>query len=158
MIREFFVRNDSFNWIDNLEHIIVNRNNSKSTVTKKKPSELWKPGLDPDDSDDDIQEVYDRLKKKAIRDVERSEVQEFEVGDHVRATMASLYSEARKLVKSGRQKLLPVKYSPNIYIVDKKILPVENIDFQKPYYYLKLKSTNEAVLTETKKNEKEIRL
>ena len=71
--------------------------------------------------------------------------------------MASLYSEARKLVKSGRQKLLPVKYSPNIYIVDKKILPVENIDFQKPYYYLRLKSTNEPVLTETKKMKRKIK-
>ena len=154
MIREFFVRNESFNWVDNLDHIITNRNNSKSTVTKKKPSDLWKPGLDPDDSDEDVQEVYERLKNKAIRDVERSEVQDFQEGDHVRATMASLYSEARKLVKSGRRKLLPVKYSPNIYIVDKTILPVENIDFQKPYYYLRLKSTNEPVLTETKKNEK----
>jgi endo-1,4-beta-D-glucanase Y len=67
--------------------------------------------------------------------------------------MTSLYSEQRKIEKAGHGKLLPVKYSPEIFIVEQVIKPKKNKDFAHPEYILKhLNGT--IVKTEEKKTDK----
>ena len=51
--------------------------------------------------------------------------------------MTSLYSEQRKIQKQGQSKLLPVKFSPEIYIVESVIHPKENPEFANDEYTLK---------------------
>ena len=47
--------------------------------------------------------IVNTLKSRDIKTtLEHVEVQEFKEGDHVRATMTSLYSEQRKIAKKGK--------------------------------------------------------
>jgi len=154
MIREFFVRNQNFDWISVLPNVVKNRNDTKHSVTKRKPDDIWQPGTETHESDSEIEEVEDRLKAKAVKTLERVEVQDFDVGDYVRATMSSLYSEQRKIIKKGSGKLLPVKYSPEVYIVDRVIRPRKNADFNRNQYHLRRSDNNEPIWTEIRKKER----
>ena len=154
MIREGFIRYNTFNWVDYLQNYVNNRNDTKHSITKKKPNAIWQAGVETHSSDSEIEEVEDRLKAQAKRTLERVEVQEFKEGDHVRATMTSLYSEQRKIAKQGKGKLLPVKYSPEVYIVDKVIRPRKNKDFNRNQYQLRRTDNNEPVWTEYRVNER----
>jgi hypothetical protein len=104
-------------------------------------------------SDDEIEEVRTKLIEKAKRDVKKVEASKYNKGDYVRASMTSLYSEQRKIEKAGAGKLLPVKFSPEIYIVESVIKPKENPEFANDEYTLK---TLKGVLLkkETKSNDK----
>ena len=138
MINEGMTRYNSFNWVDHLHEYLNNRNDSKHSVTKKKPNDIWTSGRDLDDFDeDDINETRAKLIGKAKRDVKRVQAAKFVKGDHVRASMTSLYSEQRKIQKKGVGKLLPVKFSPEIYVIEQVIKPKENPDFANEEYVLK---------------------
>ena len=67
--------------------------------------------------------------------------------------MSSLYSEVRAIIKSGRKKLIPVMWSPNIYTIKKRERKPKDIDkdFYKPSYTL-LDSDNNVVLSQIKLN------
>ena len=41
IMRESFIRNDNFNWIDHLQTFCDNRNGAKHSVTKHRPNELY---------------------------------------------------------------------------------------------------------------------
>ena len=45
LIREGFIRNNNFNWIDNLDVYIKNRNESRHSTTKYTPNQIWTEGL-----------------------------------------------------------------------------------------------------------------
>ena len=69
-----------------------------------------------------------------------NKVEIFEVGDKVRILMSSLYAKVRKLIKSDLQKLLPVKYTPNIYVIEKVKKPRgQKKELIKDKYILSLK-------------------
>jgi transposase InsO family protein len=154
-INEGMTRYNSFNWVDHLNEYLNNRNDSKHSITKKKPNDIWVPGhyLKDYENDEDIKEVRTKLIEKAKRDVKKVEASKFNKGDYVRASMTSLYSEQRKIEKAGAGKLLPVKFSPEIYIVESVIKPKENPEFANDEYTLK---TLKGVLLkkETKSNDK----
>jgi len=93
-----------------------------------------------------------KLEDKAKRDIERNKVMELEVGDHVRVLLSALYSSVRKQIKQDNQKLIVVKYSPEIYVIKKVIKPRgEKKDFEKHKYILSDLDGNE-LLTELKVN------
>jgi hypothetical protein len=171
MMREGFIRYKSLNWTDHLQDYIANRNNSKHSVTKQTPKTLWEPGqqklkeLDShqmkniDDkliySDIDQLRVQAKrkLEAKAARDVARFQVEEYKKGDSVRVLNSSLYSKVRKHIKAGNEKLVPVKYSPTIYEIDKIIIPIPGKEeFMNDRYTLIDPDTGEPVLQELKKN------
>jgi transposase InsO family protein len=139
MINEGMTRYNSFNWVEHLSEYLNNRNDSKHSVTKKKPNDIWVPGhyLKDYENDDDIQETRKLLIEKAKRDVKKVEASKFNKGDYVRASMTSLYSEQRKIQKQGAGKLLPVKFSPEIYVIEQIIRPKENPEFANDEYILK---------------------
>jgi len=156
LINEGMIRYNSFNWVDHLDEYLTNRNDTRHGVTKKKPNEIWVPGRNKREfkRDKDVQAIRKKLVEKAKRDVKANEVQEFDKGDYVRASMTSLYSEQRKIEKAGHGKLLPVKFSPEIFIVEQVIKPHKNKDFAHPEYILKhLNGT--IVKTEEKKTDRE---
>ena len=139
MINEGMVRYNSFNWVDHLGEYLNNRNDTRHGVTKKKPNEIWIAGRNKREfkKDKDVQAIRKKLVEKAKKDINRVEVSEYEKGEYVRASMTSLYSEQRKIEKAGNGKLLPVKFSPEVFIVDQVIKPKKNKDFAHPEYILK---------------------
>lgn len=158
MIREGFIKYNTLNWIDYLDDFVDNKNNTKHSVTKHQPNEIWREGIDKDiNDDDDLIDAHNKLTTKAKRDVSNNEIKEFELDDYVRPSMGSLYSEVRKTLKKNLGKLIPVKYSPDIYQIGKVFPPTGNQkDFKKYSYYLKYVDSNPPryVMTESKLTDK----
>ena len=174
MIREGFIRNNNLNWVNYLPLYIQNRNNSKHSTTKQTPNEIWTAGTGnrlvnkmTDQEKDQIREEdpipqnnQDRLKKatvkledKARNMLDRSQRQRYQVGDHVRVLMSSLQSEIRRRIKSGEYKYVPVRYSPEIFVVDKVMEPQgEHRDFTFERYTLRHQNGN-ILQTELKRND-----
>jgi hypothetical protein len=88
--------------------------------------------------------------EKARKDVLKNTTQEFELGDYVRVKLSQLYSQIRKMVKDGEKKYIVVKYSPEIYVID-KILKPDRIGYEKLRYTLKTLG-GEPLLTQQKMN------
>ena len=149
MINEGFVRYNSLYYVNHLQEYCNNRNDMKHTVTKKKPKDVWVVGRDKNEfkNDENIIEVKERLEEKVKHDMNRIKVNEFEVGDYVRASMRILYTEHRKNIKAHKIKLLPVTFTPDVFIVCKVIKPKKDEDFVLNQYLIKTK-TNRIVKTE----------
>lgn len=157
MIREGFIRNNNLDWIHYLDDYIENRNNTKHSTTKHTPAQVWEPGRKRIDKLDDDEKEYIRsedpiphnrndilnkvtvnLEHKAKKMLERFEVDKFEEGDKVRVLLSSINSKVRALVKSGRGKLVVVKYTPTIFYIDKVIKPQGNFkDYTRERYQLR---------------------
>ena len=137
MIREGFVRTNSFNWIKYLDRYLVNRNNTPHSLTKHPPSHIWIPSRERIIGDDIIDEVKETIKSNAKMKMKLNQVETFEPGEEVRVLLSSLFPKIRKLIKSDLQKLIPVKYSPNVYTIEKIKKPIgEKKDLMKPRYTL----------------------
>jgi hypothetical protein len=94
--------------------------------------------------------VERNIKERAKKNVEKNRTVELEVGDYVRVKLSQLYSQIRKMVKDNDKKYIVVKYSPEIYIID-KILKPDNEGYEKLRYTLKTLE-GEPVLTQQKMN------
>ena len=66
--------------------------------------------------DDFVDKVKETMKSNAKMKMKLNQV---ETGEKVRVLLSSLFLKIRKLIKSNLQKLIPVKYSPNIYTFEK---------------------------------------
>jgi hypothetical protein len=149
MIREGNIRNNSLNWVNHLSDYLYNRNHSKHGTTKYKPVELWRQGrekLTKENTTPELIEASDRIKEKARKALASNKAGDLQVGDHVRILLSSISSETRKIIKEGRKKLLPVKYTTDIYTI-RKVIPEE--EFIKKRYIVEL--NGEDVITEYKK-------
>jgi hypothetical protein len=135
MIREGFVRTNSLNWINHLDDYTYNRNHTRHERLRATPAEIWSPTRTPLDdaaphdeplagaTDDALTQptLQRRVLKKTLAHTEkivaRVEDQKFEVGDSVRIKLAAIDTRVRAEIKAGNGKLLPVKYTPEIYKV-----------------------------------------
>jgi len=133
MIREGFIRNNSLNWIDHLDEYLYNRNHSKHSTTKHKPIDLWRPSRETikENPTEPLIEASEKIKEKARRALERNKATDLKVGDKVRILLSAISSKVRKMIKEGRKKLIPVKYTTDIYTIS-KIAPAE--EFVKKRY------------------------
>jgi hypothetical protein len=69
----------------------------------------------------------------AERVLERYKDEKLEVGDKVRIKLAAIDTRVRKEIKAGNEKLLVVRYTPEIYTVNRVYNPKPNT-LQKPQY------------------------
>ena len=135
MIREGFIRHNSTNWVDHLQNYVNSRNDSKHTVTKRKPDDLWRRGTVFNvKTDQEIVETRAKLVEKAKKRLTSAKNFELQVGDHVRASNAKLYYTIRAIIKKGKGKNVPVKWSPEIYRVSMVIPPHLNAEFANNEY------------------------
>ncbi len=119
------------------QRYLVNRNNTPHSLTKYPPSKIWKPSRDRIIGDDIVDEVKETIKSNAKMKMKLNQVETFESGEKVRVLLSSLFPKIRKLIKSNLQKLIPVKYSPNVYTIEKIKKPIgEKKDLMKPRYTL----------------------
>jgi hypothetical protein len=149
MIREGFVRNNSLNWVNHLSDYLYNRNHSKHGTTKYQPIELWRQGrekLTKANTTPELLEASDRIQDKAKKALNRNKAGDLKVGDQVRILLSAISSATRKIIKEGRQKLLPVKFTTDIYTI-RAIVPEE--EFIKKRYIVQ--KNGEDVITEKKR-------
>ena len=79
------------------------------------------------------------------------EVDDFEKGELVRVKMSSLFSGVRKLVKSKLTKQIVVSYSPEVFKIEKVVIPRKNQLARRKYY---LENSAEMVITTPTGNRK----
>ena len=149
MIREGNIRTNSLNWVNGLPNYLYNRNHSKHSTTKHRPIDLWRQGreqLTKENTTPALQEASKNIKIKAKASLAKNKTGKLYVGDHVRIMLSAISSEVRKYYKEHRQKLLPVKYTSDIYIIRKVI---DDQEFVKRRYIVE--KDGEDVITEYKK-------
>ena len=162
LIREGTIRYNSLDWIHHLQEYINNRNNHDNTTTKFTPNELWTEGrqkiknskiVHPESDESKRIQAAEKIKDKAISELQRTKSEKFVVGEKVRVLVSSLYSKVRAMIKSRYSKLISVKYSPEIYLIKKVIKPRgEHSEFMKEKYML-IDSNGDDVLSEYKIND-----
>ena len=136
MLREIMIRNKSLVWYNKLDLCCSIKNKQKNGTTKKRPIDIWND-LPYETQNKDLHlTVSERIKAKAKRNVLKNKTQEFTVGDYVRVKLSQLYSQIRQMVKQGDKKYIVVKYSPEIYEIDKVLKP-DNEGYEKLRYTLK---------------------
>jgi hypothetical protein len=147
MIREGFVRTNSLKWAPHLTDYLFNRNHTKHTRTRFTPADVWTPTRVPmgpgrnipahgDDvlSQQEIQtKVRERTNAQAKATLARYKDEKFEVGDRARIKLSAVDTRVQKEIKAGNHKLLPVKFSPLVYTVNRIYNPKPNT-LQKPQY------------------------
>ena len=168
MMRELFIRNNNLNWVDHLQLMINNKNESYNSTIKAKPNLIWNkdsfydnvknrnrelpPTLANGLSPADLRvQTRENIKEKAKQQIERTKIDELNVGDWVRVKMSALYSELRKAIKQGNKKLINVTYTPEIYRVFKVIEETHPSYERKRYTLRTLDGT--PLYTESKINE-----
>ena len=139
IMRGFMVKNGDLNWTRVLRDIEENKNGAYNENIKATADEIWSP----DKEKPDLRAA--RADKKAIaqqetrRRVEKEmekfhEVDDFEKGEWVRVKMSSLFSGVRRLVKTKLTKQIVVSYSPEVFKIEKVIIPRKNMLARRKYY------------------------
>ena len=159
-MHDSFVREGNTKWVDDLQHFVNSKNNRIHSITKQPPDEIWRPDIDPNLNTEKLENVKERLIQKAKRDVRANDTQELDKGDFVRVAISSLSSKIRKVIKEGKQKLVPVKWSTTIYKVHKVNRPRLNQEGMRKNTYIlqELVNTGEDyewknLMTETRLND-----
>jgi hypothetical protein len=167
MMREIFIRNNNLNWIDNLQLMIDNKNETYNSTIKAKPNYIWNQdnfytnvknrqeeeeeegeGITPETI---RKETVNNIRERAKKQLEKNKIVELNVGDWVRVKMSALYSELRKAIKQGNKKLINVTYTPEIYRVF-KVIQETHPTYERKRYTLK-NLDGEPLYTESKINE-----
>lgn len=150
MLREIMIRHNNLVWHNQLDLCCSIKNRQRNSTTKKRPIDVWEPNnfrrLRPVRN----QEVAENIKNKARENVLKNKTIEFNVDDFVRVKLSQLYSQVRKMIKDGDKKFIVVKYSPEIYRID-KILKPDNEGYEKLRYTLKTLD-GQPLLTQQKMN------
>lgn len=144
LIRDIFLRTNKLTWSTYLDEIQNNLNNTYHSKKKSTPNELWtatenKIPMPPEthrNLPEQMQAPLNPQQKEVKRMLNKQgqyDDKVLEVGDYVRVKMSALYSGVRQLVKEGNEKLVIVKYTPDIYRVVKVVKPRKT---QKLEYYI----------------------
>ena len=129
MLRAYFVKNNTLIWYDMLSVIETIINQTYNSGIKSSPDKVWtddktkrkftKRLIAKSIIKDDPKELarYTLYKKALYKSKKYNELDDLEVGDNVRVSMAAIFSQARKMIKEGNEKLLVVKYTPEIFTI-----------------------------------------
>ena len=150
MLREIMIRHNNLIWYNQLDLCCSIKNRQKNSTTNKRPIDVWDNR--PYDARPNLQnnEVSRNIREKARKNVLKNKTLELNIGDYVRVKLSQLYSQVRQMVKLGDKKFIVVKYSPEIYQID-KILKPDNEGYEKLRYTLK-SLDGEPLLTQQKMN------
>jgi hypothetical protein len=149
VLRSFMLKYKSHEFTRFLDNVEDNMNESFIQSKKSIPNDLWLPTKDIQDvkgldlKNDEIglvpmEQMKQRLSAKLMLHNQKlvkdyNDKNEFKTGDLVRVNMSSLYSNIRKLEKSGRGKLVIVKYSPEIFKIAEPFGKKQGLPRRKKY-------------------------
>ena len=150
MLRELMVRHNNLIWYNQLDLCCSIKNRQRNSTTKKRPIDIWNNNPYTGERNIENFEAASNIRNKAKSNVLKNKTKEFQVGDFVRVKLSQLYSQIRKMVKDGDKKYIVVKYSPEIYQIDKVLQP-DNEGFEKLRYTLR-NLDNTPLITQQKMN------
>lgn len=141
LIRDIFLRTNKKNWSKYIDDIEENLNNTYHSTKKTTPNKLWVDTIGrvkmPNRNIPETMENGLNPQQKEVLRMERRkklfDEKTLEVGDYVRVKMNALYSGVRSIVKANNEKLLVVKFTPDLYRIAKVVKPRNT---QKLEYYI----------------------
>jgi hypothetical protein len=156
IMRGFMVKNSNLNWTRVLSDIENNKNGTFNQNIKATANEIWSPDKEKPDlrkeEDDKKAIAQQEAKRRVNKEMEKfHEVDDFEKGEFVRVKMSSLFSSVRKLVKTKLTKQIVVSYSPEVFTVEKVVIPRKNQLARRRYY---LENSEGMVITTPTGNRK----
>lgn len=150
MLREIMIRHNDLVWYNQLDLCCSIKNRQVNSTTKKRPIDIWDNRPYNERPNINNNEVAGNIRKKAKQNVLKNKTIELNIDDYVRVKLSQLYSQVRKMIKDGDKKFIVVKYSPEVYQID-KILKPDNEGYEKLRYTLKTLN-GEPLLTQQKMN------
>jgi IS30 family transposase len=129
-LKSVFALKKNLIWINELERIENTINNSFNSGKKIIPNQIWKATnkkfdvLQPDELTN-----FEKAFEKKINQITKNKIEKFKDeyelknGDFVRVKLSALYSNMRKLVKSGKSKEIQVIWTPSLYKIVHTIYP-----------------------------------
>lgn len=141
IIKAFFIRNGNQVWYDILDKVADNKNVTFNSTVKNSPNVIWSPDKEeirtlPEVFTENNPKLKAKLSliKRALKKIEKfKEEDNYVVGEYVRVKMSSIFTNVRRLVKDGNTKQIVVTYTPEIFIVNKVIIPRNKLLERKRY-------------------------
>ena len=149
VLRSFMLKYKSHEFTRFLDNVEDNMNESFIQSKKSIPNDLWLPTKDVQDvkeldlKNDEIglapmEQMKQRLSAKLMLHNQKlvkdyNDKNEFKTDDLVRIDMSSLYSNIRKLEKTGRGKLVIIKYTPEIFKIAEPFGKKQGLPRRKKY-------------------------
>ena len=137
IMRAFFVRNNNKEWYNILDKIAENKNVTFNSSVRNSPNNIWVAQNEETQTisqNDPRLQAKKSLMKKAMAKIKKfKEEDNFQVGQLVRIKMSSIFANVRKLVKENNTKQIVVSYTPEIFIVNKVIIPRNKLLERKKY-------------------------
>jgi hypothetical protein len=131
LIRDVFLRTGKQNWTKYIDDIEENLNDTYNSNKKATPNELWSNTTEkvkmprrnlPESLSGALSKQQQEVKRMTAKQ-DNYDDKVLAVGDYVRIKMNALYSDIRRIVKQGKEKLLVVKYTPELYRIVKVVKP-----------------------------------
>lgn len=143
IIKAFFLRNNNKIWNTILDKVEENKNNTFNSTIKNTPNDVWtsdqkeisqRPLPETFAENNPKLQAKISLIKKAMAKVKKyKELDNFKEDDIVRVKMSSIFSNVRKLVKDGNTKQIVVTYTPELFRVNRVIIPRNKLLERKRY-------------------------
>ena len=132
LLRTTFVKNNNHRWVNELGNIADSMNSNYNSTLQATPEQVMQAFYNDDDLTDYAARANAAVQKNFTSNYAQNHLQ---VLDRVRVRMSSLHSMLRDREKAETSKKTVVRFTPQIYIVNKIIPPKPNqLGF--PVYFL----------------------
>ena len=150
IMRAHFIRTGKLVWKPFIGDFMKAKNSNRDENTGQPAQKLMQEYFD--DNQEELEKAREKIKAKREKiddKIKRFQKQALEVGDKVRVKLANFQSAVRKELKAKNSKQIIVRFSPEIYTIE-KVIPVKPNKVGFPLYILK-NSQNQIILNETGK-------
>ena len=150
IMRAKFIQTGNLIWKPYIGDFMKAKNSNRDENTGQPAQKLMQEYFDKNQVE--LEKARDKLKAKRAKvdeKIKRFQKQSLQVGDKVRVKLANFQSAVRKELKAKNSKQIIVRFSPQIYTIE-KVIPVKPDKVGFPLYVLK-NSQNQIILNESGK-------
>merc|ERR1711991_846320 len=150
IMRAKFIQTGNLIWKPYIGDFMKAKNSNRDENTGQPAQKLMQEYFE--ENQVELEKARDKLKAKRAKvdeKIKRFQKQSLQVGDKVRVKLANFQSAVRKELKAKNSKQIIVRFSPQIYTIE-KVIPVKPDKVGFPLYVLK-NSQNQIILNESGK-------
>ena len=150
IMRSHFIRTGKLIWKPYIDDFMKAKNSNRDENTGQPADKLMQEYFN--NNQEELEKARQKLKVKRSKiddKIKRFQKQALIIGDKVRVRLANFQSAVRKELKAKNSKQIVVRFSPEIYTIE-KVIPVKPDKVGFPLYILK-NSQNQIILNESGK-------
>jgi hypothetical protein len=118
-LQDGMIRKNTKKWVRFLPDAVESWNNSIHEGQEHSP--LWLFKSPEGDFEQEREDAYKKTEERARKAVEKTRSQTFKIGDIVRVAISAVSTKTRKMIKNREGKKVLVKWTPELYRVNKII-------------------------------------